>query len=235
MKIVDFGKNFGKQKYLKDSTYNHNREILEALIEDLKKNFKEEDYISIADWGGGNAILSKDLLKFLPEYKNIAITVIDLDNSKFISHKRINNIEADISEYKPEEKFDYSIMRQVLHYNPWNIQKKILKNIHSNTKIGLLIENFFIEEERTKEWEKVNKGLKEILGINRYIPNLDELKKELKKSWGLVTDKKLKFSKSTVKEFHIDRFKIDEKYDSLVNKYFSDKLLPDHSIVWCKK
>lgn len=132
---ADQGKKFG---LVESPDYNavyhkHNSLFLKMLLDQINK-----DNICIADYGGGNGILAKKLIKMCKNkgFNKFTIENIDIDKSKFEDIPHLVNIEKDIVNYKAENRYDFTISRFVLHYIPKEKQLAFLKTINNNLKVG---------------------------------------------------------------------------------------------------
>ena len=132
---ADQGKKFGLAESSDfDAVYHkHNTLFLNLLLRQINR-----DNICIADYGGGNGILSKILIDMCKKkgFKKFNVENIDFDKSKFVEIPHLVNIEEDILDYNVPNRYDFAISRFVLHYVPKGKQLTFLKNIYDNLKTG---------------------------------------------------------------------------------------------------
>ena len=135
LKKTDLGKKFGliKSPDFYTSYHKYNSYFLEMLFNKIGIND-----IIIADYGGGNAILAKEVVKFCnkKEINNFSVENIDVDYNKFVEFTHLVNIEKDITTYKARDRYDYALSRFVLHYLDKEKQLQFLKNVYDNLKKG---------------------------------------------------------------------------------------------------
>lgn len=194
----DLGKKYGlklPELYIHPNDYQIN-----FLVKDIKKNYTKEDPILIYDWGGGNGLFSKTIINKLKEYNNLKIVIIDSDGSKFIKRSQIENINSNIIDFCGVERCDYSVVRNIFHYNAYSDNLKILNKIYDYTKRNLLFINIFAQENEIEGYKIMEKYLKRWFGVLRSYPNKKTLKQAISDS-----------------NWKIGKFKIDsnEKFDCL--------------------
>jgi len=143
-----FGGYFSDQKNIDD--------FIRIGIEPILEKLKNENEITVADFGGGAGNLAEGVKKFLKQhFKTVNMVIIDanLDYLNKAQEKNLDTIEANLLKYYDMKKYDLIIQRAVLHYNENNQkQKKILENI----KKSLNKEGFFVSQLSTGPKENCN-------------------------------------------------------------------------------
>ncbi len=199
VKTPDFNKLYRK----------YNSKFLSLLIVKIKTN-----NIFIADYGGGNCILTRDLLKMLDKRKiKVKIENIDYDKSKFVKINGIKNIHKDILKYKQKEKYDFATCRFVIHYLSDKQQTKFLNNIYASLKPKgfLLLINFITSGKEHKIKLKIEKFLKKYVLIKRNMPTEKKILHSVSKSkFKIVQIKKVSYNLS-ISDFYKNRFNLSKQ------------------------
>lgn len=210
---IDLGKNYGKHSpYLRKVIVEETKIQIQPLIKKIKGQEKTNAKITIADWGGGNALLGRELIKKLKKYK-ARIYNIDIDKTKFIKFRGIINIQADALTYKPKEKFDYSVCRNLLHYLDYKERIKLLKNIKRNTKKYFLLINWISSSKKYKEQHnKFFRKLRSLTGIYRYCMTKEEILNYLKiASFNILSCLEVEEKNFDWMTFNLTRYCLSEK------------------------
>lgn len=188
-----------------------NQKFLQLLLNQIKK-----DNFLIADYGGGNSILSKKLISMLIDnkLKHFQIENIDSDNTAFVIHPRIINIYENILTYIKKDRYDYSLCRFLLHYFDEENQLKILKNINQNLKDDgyLLLINFVLDNSKDYETKLKILDLIELFTkiSKRTIPTSQSVRELCKKAgFEIVDEIKVNYNIS-LNGFYKKRFNLTE-------------------------
>jgi len=183
-----------------------------------KSNFK------IADYGGGNSIVSKKIIDELAKKNitNFSVENIDNDKNKFIEYKNLKNIYGDILSYDKKDQYNLSIARFLMHLFNNTEREQLLKNIYNNTKQSgyVLLGNFVIDDERNYnikrkilDYIESKKHIK-----SRFIPKTVEIEKMLETVGFKIAKEKKVFYKISISDFYKNRFNLTDKEIKEVNK-----------------
>lgn len=132
---IDAGETFGEfgpdgKDFYQDRTGQH----LEPILQHLRGS--ASGYLHVADVGGGNGILARELRHELEEHLNV--TVLDIDTTKFRDDRHIDYIQHDVREPFPDM-YGVTMARNVLHYNTYEAQRDIVENMANATMPGGLV------------------------------------------------------------------------------------------------
>lgn len=218
---LDSGKNFGLINSSNFKTLYHdslNLVIQWCLPVLPKKNFK------IADYGGGNGIVSKKIINALigKKFTDFVVENIDHDKNKFVKYKNFINVYHDILDYRAINRYDFSICRFLLHYFGTRKKKQLLKTIYKNTKPGgyLLLVNFVVDNKKNYTIKnKIFNFLETNKGIGkRYVPEINEIKKIITDTgFKIIKEKKISQNIS-VADFYKNRFKLTTQEITKITK-----------------
>lgn len=206
-------------KFAKTSTpdfsklyYKYNPLFLKLLTTKINKKSSK-----IADFGGGNAILAKQLVTILQKKgKHCAIDIIDFDQTKKIKNPKINFIEQNVLLHPhTKEYYDYAISRHLIHYFDHHQLKKFLKNVYSSLKPDsyFLLVNWVIDD------AKIYQKKKQILRIIQKQKNISlrtiPISKTIInscKNVGFIISKKKKSTYSiSINDFYKNRFQLSRQ------------------------
>ena len=216
---IDFGQKFG---FAKSSDFNklyhqYNMNFLKLLANKINKQQPK-----IADYGGGNGIISSALTGILKRknIKDFKIDIIDLDSSKFIGNPYIRNIKSDVLAYNKKEYYDFSISRFLMHYFIEKEKKEFFMNVYNNLKESgyFLLINWVIDDIQTLRLKS------EILGLiqnfreikPRSIPTSANLIENAKKA-GFKIERKMKVSYTiSLDDFYRNRFNLTRQEINMI-------------------
>lgn len=206
---IDDGKNFGLQNSPNFKIlYHDNLDLIASWALEVlpTENFK------IADYGGGNGIVSKKIIDALTNkgVKNFTAENIDNDKGKFVEYKNLTNIQGDVFNYQTPNNYDLSICRLLLHLFEDSKRVQLLKNIYDNTKSGgyILLGNYVVDDEKNYNIKrKILNFIESRKGIsNRYIPKTNEVEKlVINAGFNIVKEEKL-FYDISIADFYKNRF-----------------------------
>jgi len=208
----DNGVNYGRKAYVDIVAHSQKDEELELLV---NKIHTELSLVRVGDWGGGNGILANRLLELCSSSIS-GIDIIDIDDTKFISRQKINNIRADARIYSPRKKFDYSVMRNVLHYLNSLEQTKFINNILKNTsKYSLITNVIYPEDNIIRLFED---KLFRMKGIYRNFPSYESIKHTIQECGKIAESKVLSIKNFDYFNFYTSRFNMnDDEAELLFN------------------
>lgn len=211
---IDKGQKFGLENtpdYKK--LYSNNLGLITKWTEKVlpKSNF------IIADYGGGNGIVSKNIIDVLTENgsTNFSVENIDNDKNKFTEYKNMHNIYGDILNYKKKNHYNLSVARFLMHLFNESERQQLLKNIYDNTKQGgyIVLGNFVINDEynynikrKILDYIENKKAIK-----SRCIPKTDEIKKLLQVTGFEIVKEEKVFYKISISDFYRHRFDLTDK------------------------
>ncbi|MDD4983964.1 MAG: methyltransferase domain-containing protein [Candidatus ainarchaeum sp.] len=222
--VKDQGKKFGlaKSKDFDTLYFKYNKKLLGLLVDKIKTKKP-----LIADYGGANSILGKELLNLLDKKKIVAsIDNIDSDSKKFIKVKGIKNIKADFLKPLEKEKYDFAMSRHTLHYLNKKDQSKFLDNVYASLKPNgyfLLIMFVNSEDVLRKIKIKIEEYLKHKKNIYRQMFS-DESFLDLaeKSKFKVIKTKKVNYTIS-INDFYKNRFNLSKTQVKEIEKTICKK------------
>lgn len=208
---------------------------LAPLISDIKKGNQTRP-VTVFDFGGGNGLMALSLVSALKEH-DIHVTIVDEDKSKFVQRKNVDNVHSNILTFDRDQAMDYSIMRNIFHYNLVDHNKDILQKVLSLTKRNLLFVNMFIDESEEGLYKRHEKLIKKWFGSYRNFPTLAMLEKTIKTSgWNILSKDLIIKNNFDFIDFSKRRYNLsDEQVLELIDEGL-DKINVDRTaIFWCGK
>lgn len=206
-----------------DFYHKYNATFLQVLINQIKK-----DAFLIADYGGGDSLLSKEFISQLPHhFEQFQIENIDVDSTLFVHHPRIKNVCADLLTFIAKNRYDYVVCRFLLHYFNEDNQLILLKNIHHNLKDDgyVLLINFVVDDEVSYEIkQQILHFIESNTNISkRTIPTSKQVKKSCQLAgFAVVTELKRDYHLS-IADFYKNRFNLtDLQIEELIKQVKTD-------------
>ena len=225
----DNGQEYGNKPYVDIVAHSKKDEELELLV---NKIHTELSQVRIGDWGGGNGILANRLLELCPSSIS-EIAIIDVDDTKFISRQKIDNIDADVRTYTPKDKLDYSMTRNVLHYLHSRDQEIFIRNMLYNTDKYSLIMNVVYPGDYIME--RFESSLMDIKNVYRNFPSYESLECMIQKSHKIIDSKLLTTPEFDYFNFYKSRFNLRDDEAELLFKTGMPKVGEYRTVIFlCK-
>ena len=188
----------------------YNKKILGMIEPKIKNNS------IVSDYGAGNGILARDLLKLCRKRRKvITIENIDIDESRFEKIPRVTGIKGDIRSYRTKGRYDSAIARHIMHYLSPGEQLRFLKNAKNNLKQEgfFLLINFVVDDRKSYEIQgkifKIVRKWKRI--VRKDVPTSEKIKGLCKKSgFKIVKTRKYTYKLSII-DFYKNRYKLSGK------------------------
>ena len=229
IQAVDNGQKFGSfgkdaKRLFIEETSEHIGPILKYL--DTRGPL---DKIKICDLGGGNGILSKEILKEVGDkYPQLSIDILDIDKSKFgYDNPRINYKEYD-ARCSFKEKYDLIVARCLLHYNSPNEQRKIFKNISDGLKpdgLAVIIQPIPYNKDKLKVQRLYDSFSKIKKSNKKYWLNLSELTVIIGSKGLKITNIQEHPKKYSLNGFYKKRYSLNETELKHIKRYLSSEII----------
>jgi len=170
----------------------------------------DENKILVADYGGGDAALSKELIDMCSKRK-IKIKVENIDIEPIgPKPKNLFIVKNDVLKYYAKNRYDYSVSRFLTHYFTYSQQLKFFKNVYRNLKPGgyFLLINWTIDDPKNYKIKRlILDSIEFYKGIKRpIIPSSSKLLKLCRQAgFKIMTCKKYNYYLS-LNDFYKNRF-----------------------------
>jgi len=224
---IDSGKDFAKAQSpdFHKVYYKNNSAFLELLADGIDKKNPV-----IADYGGGNGILARQLIRMLNKRKvRCAIDIIDVDAAKKVPGKGVRFINANAMEYRRRNHYDYALSRFILHYFNEKERMALIKNVYGNLKPGalFLLISWAIDDEGAR---RKRRQILDIVERRMGLPKRAALRTDaiigMCKKAGFAVARRKKFTSFLrTDDFYKNRFRLPE---SAVNSIIKETGIKGH-------
>ncbi len=158
-KKLEMGKNssrvFSGEAFLPTNNQVY-RESAGLISEIIKSNLIERKSYTLLDLGSASGELVENIIKLLPDF-SFKITAVDVSKAALDQNKvSAVKITADLTNIPIEsDKFDISIMRYVLQWNPLDDQEKIIKEVLRLTNGIAIIQHVGPDHANRIHWRQI--------------------------------------------------------------------------------